>query len=111
MLRAAGREPTRWHRVIPSPRAATHAYLPITTSTTDAERGSCQPSYRAAIQSQRGSAVALSVSNKDTIPSFISCTEHGSEALNMGLSYWAWQHGSSLNMGLNKREVSIELLT
>ena len=33
MLRAAGREPARWHRVIPSPRAATHAYLPITTSS------------------------------------------------------------------------------
>ena len=33
MLRAAGREPARRHRVIPSPRAATHAYLPITTSS------------------------------------------------------------------------------
>ena len=33
MLRAAGREPARRHRVIPSPRSTTHAQLRITTTS------------------------------------------------------------------------------
>lgn len=33
MLRVTGREPARRHRVIPSPRPTTHAYLPRTTSS------------------------------------------------------------------------------
>ena len=33
MLGATGRESTRRHRVIPSPRPTTHAYLRITTSS------------------------------------------------------------------------------